>query len=100
MTQDKLFEEQFPSLKDIPVTLISGPLADATLLRIGNKEWKYEVSKQQMSDYDFAIPLSAIQTYCLDKQKVREAIFSIIKKFPDEDNNEISLYLLDKLGLQ
>lgn len=73
------FEEDFPSLKGVAVTLISGPESDATLLKIGGKEFNHELLQSRGRDYDLAIPLSAIESSCLDKQKVREITDYIIK---------------------
>ena len=72
MTNEKSFDEQFPSLKYCPVTMISGLLADATLLRIGSKEFQYELQKTLTEDFDFAIPLRAIRQHCVDKQNIHK----------------------------
>ena len=98
------FEEDFPSLKDCPVTLMSGLWGDATLLKIGTKEFKYELQRTLSEDFDLAIPLVAIQKHCIDKQKVGNVIDKVADRLESEDKLNIKegIYIIElkkELGL-
>ncbi len=76
------FEEEFPSLKDKLEDYDVPTYPDGTIIEGGYVE---------MND---------IQKHCLDKQRVKEAVFAMSTKFPDRQLTDESIWLLKELGLE
>mgnify|MGYP001558447886 CR=1 FL=1 len=88
--KEQTFEEQFPNLKGMYVPI---PIGDGI---------------QPPEEYDMAIRLELIKRYCLDKQKVNEAIIKFRDNIFDtgemskEDRGKLTIkfdILNDELGL-
>lgn len=67
------FEKNFPSLKKAPYTILSGVKSHAMIM----KPIQAEINYYAGMDVSVCVPTSIIELFCLDKQKVREAIENI-----------------------
>ena len=106
MTQEKTFEEKFPSLKGKRYRLDDGYDSGCWMER-EDYEFLSDSEKQEYTkdDDEVFISVKHLKEYCLDKQKIREAfepIMNTIKRsiVPTMDDARETWRKLQELGLE